>query len=440
MRAWQGYRGVLLAVGFGMFLCVCAEGISRFFPSKLPDAGDLFDVWQNNDWDIFVPKAGTLRATHPDLVRIDNPPVEFSAAPEKNAFRVFCLGGSTTVGWPYHPRGGYPRWLRLYLDDLLPADQAHRVEIINAGVMAFDTRRCLGVLKEILPYQPDLVIIFTGYNDNHLHGAASLKERLMRWMQRAHFWLVRYSRFYNLMRRVFWGAGVDKLPNQPGRQLSDSELRQLILEYENDVVRMIRMAQAANSRVLLMDLPYSTSSQWGADHAARYQRMNQMLLKISRQERVPLVDLSELTQKALFVDEGHADLHGYGLMGLKAARGVAQQGWILDPNLWNWKRLSSFSAYQKRLGLLDPDCLARLDVRLGLYYAQKGKNEWAQDYFAQALRLSPHPDFVFNELDRLKDSRPFFILALACEQLGHLKESLQARAKAQSLQADNELK
>ncbi|MBW2361146.1 MAG: tetratricopeptide repeat protein [Deltaproteobacteria bacterium] len=78
-------------------------------------------------------------------------------------FRIFTLGGSTTYGRPYDGDVvSFPGWLR----ELLPAvDASHHWEVINAGGISYASYRAALVMEELVAYQPDLFIVYTGHNE-----------------------------------------------------------------------------------------------------------------------------------------------------------------------------------------------------------------------------------------------------------------------------------
>ncbi|MCU0643383.1 MAG: SGNH/GDSL hydrolase family protein [bacterium] len=87
---------------------------------------------------------------------------------KKNRFRIFCLGGSTTAGYPYGTLPEYkcpvsfPNYLRAILqyNSNLP-----EIEMLNLGSNAFNSLSVLKVFEDILKYNPDLVIVYTGHNE-----------------------------------------------------------------------------------------------------------------------------------------------------------------------------------------------------------------------------------------------------------------------------------
>lgn len=76
--------------------------------------------------------------------------------------RVFCLGGSTTYGRPYGDATSFCGWLR----ELLPvADPSRRWQVINAGGISYASYRVALLTEELLQYQPDLFVVYTGHNE-----------------------------------------------------------------------------------------------------------------------------------------------------------------------------------------------------------------------------------------------------------------------------------
>ena len=87
---------------------------------------------------------------------------KFPVKKAAGAFRIFCLGGSTTFGHPYDARVAYPRALELRLQRLAPG---RRFEVINCGGVSYASYRLALIVDEIVDYEPDMVIIHTGHNE-----------------------------------------------------------------------------------------------------------------------------------------------------------------------------------------------------------------------------------------------------------------------------------
>jgi len=87
------------------------------------------------------------------------PPIEKGA----NVYRVVCLGDSFTFGEGVKEADTWPRQLERLLTARMPG---RRVEVINAGVQAYDTKDAAALyLLKLAAYKPDAVIIGFCLND-----------------------------------------------------------------------------------------------------------------------------------------------------------------------------------------------------------------------------------------------------------------------------------
>ncbi|MEE2843698.1 MAG: hypothetical protein VX761_04240 [Planctomycetota bacterium] len=86
----------------------------------------------------------------------------FSKNKTDDTFRIFCLGGSTVQGRPFAVETSFTSWLKLQLE---VADPNRKWEIVNCGGVSYASYRLLPILTEIMNYEPDLVVIYTGHNE-----------------------------------------------------------------------------------------------------------------------------------------------------------------------------------------------------------------------------------------------------------------------------------
>jgi len=83
-------------------------------------------------------------------------------ADSSDAFRVFCVGGSTTFGRPYDDTTSFCGWIR----ELLPvADPTRKWEVVNAGGVSYASYRVALLMEELVEYDPDLFIVYSGHNE-----------------------------------------------------------------------------------------------------------------------------------------------------------------------------------------------------------------------------------------------------------------------------------
>ncbi len=89
-------------------------------------------------------------------------PQSFSASKDENTFRIFCLGGSTVQGRPYAVETSFTTWLQLNLRAAIPETEW---EVVNCGGISYASYRLVPIMREVLAYEPDLFIIYTGHNE-----------------------------------------------------------------------------------------------------------------------------------------------------------------------------------------------------------------------------------------------------------------------------------
>jgi tetratricopeptide (TPR) repeat protein len=109
------------------------------------------------------------RCDNPDFSRtyfpaaLARPPIPFSFPRDKSegAVRIFVVGASAAQGDP-DPTFGPARMLELLLADRYPGT---RFEVINAAVTAINSHVVLSIVRELVDYQPDLLIVYLGNNE-----------------------------------------------------------------------------------------------------------------------------------------------------------------------------------------------------------------------------------------------------------------------------------
>ncbi len=103
------------------------------------------------------------------------PGVSPDAFPETKAprtLRLFCLGESTTVGYPFWYNAAFPTFLRSYLAEVFPD---RKVEVVNLGMTATNSFTVLDVARELVHYSPDAIIVYDGHNE--YYGAMGVASR-----------------------------------------------------------------------------------------------------------------------------------------------------------------------------------------------------------------------------------------------------------------------
>lgn len=89
-----------------------------------------------------------------------------------DTFRILFCGESAAKGFPQPRAFAASSFLELMLTDLLPE---RKVEVINMATTAVASFPILGMLRDALPCQPDVVVIYCGNNEFYgAYGVASM--------------------------------------------------------------------------------------------------------------------------------------------------------------------------------------------------------------------------------------------------------------------------
>lgn len=107
---------------------------------------------------------------NPDVTnRFFNLPIHLSVFQEPfkkekpaDTYRVFVLGESTTIGFPYFPNGSFHRMLLYRLNRAFPDK---KIEIINLSITAINSYSLLSFTNEVNEMSPDAVMIYVGHNE-----------------------------------------------------------------------------------------------------------------------------------------------------------------------------------------------------------------------------------------------------------------------------------
>ena len=142
-------------------------------------------------------------------------------------FRIFVLGESTTAGYPYFHNGSFHRWLQFRLMHEYPG---LHFELINVSLTAVNSYTVLDFGRQVLAYQPDAVLVYTGHNE--YYGALGVGSTShianSRWLVQTILWL-RRLRLVQLLGRAWSGLrggapAPDQRENLMQRMAADQQI------------------------------------------------------------------------------------------------------------------------------------------------------------------------------------------------------------------------
>lgn len=242
--------------------------------------------------------------------------------------RAFCLGGSTTYGHPYDDTSSFAAWLRALLPAAAPQVQW---EVINAGGISYASYRAAALVEELIQYEPDLFIVYTGNNEFLEERSYGQLRRTPGPLLRASALLARTHTF-SAARRLVQGlqtsgqqtvlaaevdAVLDHTVGPDSYQRDDDQREQIREHFEFNLARMSALARSAGAELVLVvpavnlrdcspfkseldqSLAESEINRW-----QQYQSQGQQLQQQGRFEEALLA-----YQNALQIDPRHAESH-----------------------------------------------------------------------------------------------------------------------------------
>lgn len=209
-----------------------------------------------------------LRVYREDLYSNRN--IQIAEKKPKGVFRIFCVGGSASAGWPHQEEHAYSSYLEEALKQCFPQKT---FEVHNLSGHAFGSNRVRLIFDELLNLEPDLMILYSGNNE-------FLEERFYKkptaFSQKKH----QIGSFLRLSRVYSWVEGKILKKIEPKDAFSanrkeknresiaskifqqELELRKnpeqfsrLLEHYQFNIEEMVKSAKAKNVQTLILTVP-----------------------------------------------------------------------------------------------------------------------------------------------------------------------------------------
>lgn len=336
------------AVLCGVLLLCAVEGLLRLVWSPPPLPGEQLAAVAIDPFEVRAGQAQTKPA-YLGAMR----PSSFDVPKPKDVFRVFCIGGSTTLGYPYAADRAWPASLERRLRELLPQ---RTIEVINVGATAYGSGRTLAVLRGLLKYQPDLVIAATGdaeFVEDSFRVAVVEPAPVVTWLHRLHIARALKSvlprpelRKMTVDAEDRSAAGFLFAPVIAGTVYQvDGERRQAVMTtLRQNLTEMARVAKQADLSLILATLPANLAG-WPPDPDRRVPedpelRRRWQPLRAQAERQLHTGDRQAALENyaaAVMLWAGNAEVcYDYGQLLLAAgqvdvARAMLQQALDLDP-------------------------------------------------------------------------------------------------------------
>ena len=238
---------------------------------RLVSYGDNLNLFINNpaegyeNYLMLNPKVGKK---YFQKLEYTSPPNDiFLKKKAQSTFRIFVMGSSTVVGFPYSYNLMFSRILHKRLEDSFPDKN---IEVINTAITAINSFTLRDYTKEIIKYDPDAIVLYAGHNEFYGAFGIGSNESMSKShrLTQLHLYLMDV-RFYQLIRNIT-NSILQKIASSNSNQvhgtlmkrivakksiLNNSEEYQSAMEsYEQNMGDLIRKFNKQNIPVFLSEV------------------------------------------------------------------------------------------------------------------------------------------------------------------------------------------
>ena len=229
---------------------------------------------------------------------------DFAMPKPSGTFRIFCLGGSTTVGFPYSYNAAFPTFLRDRLQRTFPG---RKIEVINLGMTGTNSYTVLDLARELPAYNPDLLVVYDGHNE--FYGALGVASQGLtggsRVLSLAYLRLI-HLRLFLLLRDLF------------------DAFRSVVAGTREPAARDVTLERLSRSQ----HIPYGSPLYRKGEEI--FATNLDDLRTLCRQNRIPLLlgsQVSNLRGQAPFVSDDSSSLSPLGRRRLAEHQRAGQAAW-----------------------------------------------------------------------------------------------------------------
>jgi lysophospholipase L1-like esterase len=279
---------------------------------------------------------GQLQSIQANSLGLRSP--EISVAPPADSLRVAVIGASSVMGATERDNEHtFPSQLENLLREALPY---RHIEVINAGIAGYSLADERTMLERLIaPLRPDLVILYTGFNDfaTYCRGSARPAAAALPMLSVPNWWLS-----YELLKknttalRTGQASGPKRNAHAIDLEPYRAQVEQLVASGQRLGMRLVMLTNARSFRreqpmdeqLRLSSLAryYTPCFELDGLHTL-WDRHNEVLVSVARARGIPVLELDRMVPggEAYFADGRHFTERGDRVVAHTIARFLLQQ-------------------------------------------------------------------------------------------------------------------
>ncbi len=191
----------------------------------------------------------------------------FAAEKPANGLRIFCLGGSSAYGHPYDDQTAFSGVLK---DVLTAAYPRRSVEVVNAAGISYGVYRVNIVADEIVNYEPDIIVVYSGHNEfvepsffEELKRQSAVRNRIEYALAQRRIYSIVHDLWHRPSeQKAVEVAGIGRYVRREDSVVYETAKKQEIVEaFSRGLRRLIRTVHDHGVRVVVATVPCNLR-QW----------------------------------------------------------------------------------------------------------------------------------------------------------------------------------
>ena len=258
------FSGVMLVLVFGTAeLVLWAAGTETVLELQDPFRGfsGLVKVFEKKE-DRYRTRPANANAFNDQSFLVEKP---------ENGLRIFCLGGSSSYGFPWGAEAAFTS----VLGELLSASHPElQVEAVNVSGVSYAMHRLNIIADELLEYEPDILVIYSGHNEfiepvfmEALKNRSPIRTRIE--------FAAAHSRVYSGIWHAVHSQDVSPVESEKVTAtvlrehgiFSMEEKEEVVAQYRERLKRLVLLALKADVKVVLSTVPCN-QREWSPEASA----------------------------------------------------------------------------------------------------------------------------------------------------------------------------
>ncbi len=170
----------------------------------------------------------------------------------EGGIRIFVLGGSSALGYPYFFNGSFSTMLRILLEETYPNTP---IEVMNLALNAVNSYAVLDIGRRLWKYQPDLILVYSGHNEFYGGLGVGSMEKIggSRRLVKIYLALTRLRSFQLLQNAIHWIQAKIHPTQPPAGTLMERVVKEQEIGYGSSLYRTAHRIFQENMEELLKD-------------------------------------------------------------------------------------------------------------------------------------------------------------------------------------------